>query len=405
MARREIFVNVFEQITGWRFVMIFILLMIGGLVLYYFNYLGNQVEERERRYAQLYAESISFFLGGQINQCDCADYTFVSEMLAANETVPTIVVVNGVPNDNLNIDGIPDSGKQRNGEYSEIHKQLLYTKIAEMKQEHQPIEFEFAGNLKGQVYYSSSIIVKQLKFFPYILFGTFLVLGGLAFLAYSSSRLAEQNRVWVGLAKETAHQLGTPITGLTGWIEYLKSDSNFDTSIADEMQKDINRLTMITTRFSSIGSIPQMAPESIVELLKQSLAYLQKRISTKVKIHFDSQLADNEEVELNKHLFEWVIENLCKNAVDAMSGIGNIWVNVIRLDKNRIAIDIIDDGKGISKLQQRKIFNAGYSTKKRGWGLGLTLAKRIIENYHEGKLFVKESELGKGTTFRIILKG
>ncbi len=404
MARREIFVNVFEQITGWRFVMIFILLLIGGLVLYYFNYLGNQVEEREKRYAQLYAQSISFFLS-QSEQCDCVDYGFVSELLQANETVPAVVLINGILNDNRNIAGMPDNA-QKGGQYSPAQREILLAKVAEMKREHSPIEFEFDnGRFKGEVYYSSSIIVKQLKFFPYILFGTFLVLGGLAFLAYSSSRLAEQNRVWVGLAKETAHQLGTPITGLTGWIEYLKAEPNFDHSIADEMQKDINRLTMITTRFSSIGSIPQMAPENLTELVKNSLEYLERRISTKVKIHFESQLIPNEEVELNKHLFEWVIENLCKNAVDAMSGIGNIWVNLIRLDKNRIAIDIIDDGKGISKLQQRKIFNAGYTTKKRGWGLGLTLAKRIIENYHEGKLFVKESELGKGTTFRVILKG
>lgn len=401
MARREIFVNVFEQITGWRFALIFVLLMIGGLVLYYFNYLGNQVEEREKRYAQLYAKSISFFMSEEVAQCQCVDYSFVSEMLDANETIPAIVMIEGKPTAHKNIEGIADSVTK----YNESHRKILQAKVAEMSLEHPPIEFELAKNWKGQVFYSSSIIVRQLKFFPYILLGTFLVLGGLAFLAYSSTHLAEQNRVWVGLAKETAHQLGTPITGLTGWIEYLKSDPNFDASVADEMQKDINRLTMITTRFSSIGSIPQMAPEKIVELVKQQLAYLEKRISTKVKIHFDSQLPDNEEVELNKHLFEWVIENLCKNAVDAMSGIGNIWVNIIRLDKNRIAIDITDDGKGISKLQLRKIFNPGFSTKKRGWGLGLTLARRIIENYHEGKLFVKESEVGKGTTFRIILRG
>nr|MCU0326093.1 HAMP domain-containing histidine kinase [Spirosomataceae bacterium] len=230
-----------------------------------------------------------------------------------------------------------------------------------MGQEHPPIEFKI-GNDTGYVYYSNSLIVRQLKYFPFILLGTFLVLGGLAFLAYSSSRLAEQNRVWVGLAKETAHQLGTPITGLTGWVELLKSDPNFDGSMAVEMQKDIDRLTTITTRFSSIGSIPQMAPENLGDLLRQSLNYLQRRISTKVKIHYSSQLADGEEVEINKHLFEWVIENLCKNAVDAMSGVGDIWVNLSRIGQNRIAIDIADNGKGISKSQQRKIFQPGFST-------------------------------------------
>ncbi|MFN3848799.1 MAG: sensor histidine kinase [Spirosomataceae bacterium] len=401
MARKEVFANVFEQITGWRFVMIFILLLIGATVLYYFNYLGKQVEEREKRYAQLYAAGIKFTVEQQTNSS--CDYTYVQEMLEANETVPMLLVFDGVPSESgaQNIPELTDKKRKWNAKEK---LDFLYAKVAEMGQEHAPIEFKI-GNDTGYVYYSNSLIVKQLKYFPFVLMGTFLVLGGLAFLAYSSSRLAEQNRVWVGLAKETAHQLGTPITGLTGWVELLKSDPNFDISMATEMQKDIDRLTTITTRFSSIGSIPQMAPENLGDLLRQSLNYLQKRISTKVKIHYNSQLADNEEVEINKHLFEWVIENLCKNAVDAMSGVGDIWVNLNRIGPNRIAIDIADNGKGISKSQQRKIFQPGFSTKKRGWGLGLTLAKRIIENYHEGRLFVKESELGKGTTFRIILKG
>jgi hypothetical protein len=401
MARREVFANVFEQITGWRFAMIFILLLIGATVLYYFNYLGKQVEEREKRYAQLYAAGIKFTVEQQTNSS--CDYTYVQEMLQANETVPMLLVFDGVPSESgaQNIPELEDKKRKWNAKEK---LDFLYTKVAEMGQEHPPIEFKI-GNDTGYVYYSNSLIVRQLKYFPFILLGTFLVLGGLAFLAYSSSRLAEQNRVWVGLAKETAHQLGTPITGLTGWVELLKSDPNFDGSMAVEMQKDIDRLTTITTRFSSIGSIPQMAPENLGDLLRQSLNYLQRRISTKVKIHYSSQLADGEEVEINKHLFEWVIENLCKNAVDAMSGVGDIWVNLSRIGQNRIAIDIADNGKGISKSQQRKIFQPGFSTKKRGWGLGLTLARRIIENYHEGKLFVKESELGKGTTFRIILKG
>lgn len=401
MARKEVFANVFEQITGWRFVMIFILLLIGATVLYYFNYLGKQVEEREKRYAQLYAAGIKFTVEQQTNSS--CDYTYVQEMLEANETVPMLLVFDGVPSESgaQNIPELTDKKRKWNAKEK---LDFLYAKVAEMGQEHAPIEFKI-GNDTGYVYYSNSLIVRQLRYFPFVLLGTFLVLGGLAFLAYSSSRLAEQNRVWVGLAKETAHQLGTPITGLTGWVELLKSDPNFDISMATEMQKDIDRLTTITTRFSSIGSIPQMAPENLGDLLRQSLNYLQKRISTKVKIHYNSQLADNEEVEINKHLFEWVIENLCKNAVDAMSGVGDIWVNLNRIGPNRIAIDIADNGKGISKSQQRKIFQPGFSTKKRGWGLGLTLAKRIIENYHEGRLFVKESELGKGTTFRIILKG
>ena len=278
-----------------------------------------------------------------------------------------------------------------------------YSAIAAMLQEHPPIEFKI-GKDTGYVYYSNSLIVTQLRYFPYILIITFLVFGSLAFIAYSSSRRAEQNRVWVGLAKETAHQLGTPISALMAWVEVLRSDENFDQSIGDEMEKDVKRLETITTRFSNIGSVPQMHPEHIGELVEHTLKYLQRRISTKVKVYFENTAENNQNIMLNKHLFEWVIENLCKNAVDAMSGVGEIHVKVFSLNSNRIGIDIRDTGKGISKMNFRKVFRPGFSTKKRGWGLGLTLAKRIVETYHGGQLFIKSSELGQGTTFRIILK-
>lgn len=400
MARKQVFINIYEQISGWRFVAIFVLLLIGAGVLYYFNKLGQELEEREKKYATLYAESIKFFLEKSVNS-DC-DYGFVKEMIDANETVPMIVVMNGVPSDlSLNIPELDDKNKNWTKKEKEDFK---YSKVAEMQAEHPPVEMDLGDGHKGQVYYSSSLIVKQLRYFPYILIFTFFIFGSLAFIAYNSTRTAEQNRVWVGLAKETAHQLGTPISGLMAWVEVLRMSPDFDESIAQEMEKDVKRLETITTRFSNIGSVPQMSKERLSELVEQSLKYLEKRISTKVKVHFSSEIADNQEVELNKHLFEWVIENICKNAVDAMAGVGELFVSITDISKNKIAIDIRDTGKGISKLQLRKIFRPGFSTKKRGWGLGLTLARRIIENYHQGKLFVKDTELGKGTTFRIELK-
>lgn len=397
MAKREVFVNIYEQITGWRFVAIAVLLMIGAGVLYYFNQLAQQVEEREKKYATLYAAGIRFTVEQQNSACD---YTYVQEMLAANETVPMIIVFNGVPSDfSQNIPELEDKTlkwtKQERLDFE-------YRKISEMAQEHPPIEFE-VDKEKGYVYYSNSLIVKQLRYFPNILLGTFLIFGSLAFIAYSSSRKAEENRVWVGLAKETAHQLGTPISALMAWVEVLRSNPDFDASIGDEMEKDVKRLETITTRFSNIGSVPQMNPEEIAPLVEQTLIYLGRRISTKVKVHFQNQLPDNTLVKLNKHLLEWVIENLCKNAVDAMGGIGELFVTLTPLNKNNIAIDVRDTGKGISKANVRKIFSPGFSTKKRGWGLGLTLARRIIENYHDGKLFVKETQIDKGTTFRIVL--
>jgi signal transduction histidine kinase len=399
MARREVFVNIYEQITGWRFAAIIILLLIGTGILYYFNQLGKTLDEREKKYAKLYAESIKFTIEQSLN--GSCDYTYVSEILLANETVPMILVINGVPakNTHQNIPELDD--KTRKWTEQEILN-FKYDKVAEMEQEHEPIEFVLFKD-KYRVYYSNSDVVKQLRYFPYILLGTFLIFGSLAYIAYSSSRKAEENRVWVGLAKETAHQLGTPISALMAWVEVLRSNPDFDASIGDEMEKDVNRLETITTRFSNIGSIPQMRPEKIGEMVEQTLKYLGRRISTKVKVHFASQIPDDTNVEVNRHLFEWVIENLCKNAVDAMVGKGELFVTILPLNKNRIAIDVTDTGKGISQSNLRKIFKPGFSTKKRGWGLGLTLAKRIIENYHDGRLYVKETQIDKGTTFRIIL--
>ncbi|WP_435357228.1 ATP-binding protein [Emticicia sp. SJ17W-69] len=398
MARREVFANIYEQVTGWRFAVIAFLMIIGIGVLYYFNQLGRQVEEREKKYVLLYAAGIKFFVEKSVEST--CDYTFVQEVLEANETVPSILVQNGVPISNVNITELEDTTRQWKPKDKEM---ILYSKIAEMSEEHPPIEL-FIGKDKVSLYYSNSLLAKQLRYFPYVLLGIFLIFGSLAFIAYSSSRKAEQNRVWVGLAKETAHQLGTPISALMAWVEVLRSNPEFDASIGDEMEKDVKRLETITTRFSNIGSIPQMSEETIAPLVEQTLTYLGRRISTKVKVHFESQLPDNLKVKLNTHLFEWVIENLCKNAVDAMGGIGELFVKLTPIGKNNIAIDITDTGKGISKNNLRKVFRPGFSTKKRGWGLGLTLAKRIIENYHDGKLFVKETQVDKGTTFRIVLE-
>jgi signal transduction histidine kinase len=231
------------------------------------------------------------------------------------------------------------------------------------------------------------------------------VFGLAAYLFFDASRKSEQNRVWVGLAKETAHQLGTPLSSLTAWVEFFKTDPTYDAEIVKELEKDVQRLDVITTRFSNIGSVPVLKDEDIVETIETFMSYLQKRISTKVSFTLDNQLEATKTLKINRYLFEWVIENICKNAVDAMEGVGALKVVLKESKNNQIAIDISDTGKGISKKNLSKVFNPGFSTKKRGWGLGLTLAKRIIENYHNGKLIVKNSEVNKGTTFRILLEG
>ncbi len=387
----------YEQLSGLRLFSIALLLLIGGGVLFYFNQLGKALEDREKKYASLYAESVRFFIEqGLDSPCD---YTFVSDVIAANETIPTILVSDGEAVDNRNIPELTDSTINSDIEKT---KTILDKKIIEMAAEHDPIAIDLGGKT-AYLYYSSSLTLKELRFFPYILLGAFLIFGTLAFIAYSSSRKAEENRVWVGLAKETAHQLGTPISGLLGWIEVLRSSDGFDQSIGDEMEKDVYRLETITTRFSNIGSVPTMKVENLGKVVEETLFYLKLRISTKVTWFITNNLPDESTSNINRHLIEWVIENLCKNAVDAMVGVGELHVSIDKLGDDRVTIDVRDTGKGITKNNQRKIFRPGFSTKKRGWGLGLTLAKRIIETYHNGKLYIHKSEKDKGTTFRITL--
>lgn len=397
MGAKRFFFNIYEQAMGWRRMsVILLLLFLGSGVLYYFNQLARSLEEREEKYAKLYAESLRFFIEKALIS-DC-DYTFVQEVLTANETIPTVLVVKGEPNKYSNIPELDDSTRH----WTDARKkEILLKKISEMRNEHPPISVDI-GTDTLYVYYSNSLIVKQLRYFPYVLIAAFFVFGSLAFIAYKSSQRAEENRVWVGLAKETAHQLGTPISGLMGWIEVLKTTPNFDPMYGEEMLKDIQRLETITTRFSNIGSVPQMKDEDLAEIVETTIGYLERRISRKVKWFYANHLVEGSAiVRLNRPLFEWVIENLCKNAVDAMAGVGELHIAISLTSKNRIAIDIRDTGKGITKSNLRKIFRAGFSTKKRGWGLGLTLAKRIVEIYHDGRLYVKETQLDKGTTFRI----
>ena len=394
---KRLFNDIYEKLSTTKLIVIVLLFVFVACILFYFNDVRKKLEDREEKYARLYSQSISFLLE-QSPDSNC-DYTYVQEVIDANETVPTILVTDGTPMHYRNVPELDDPKKHwEKGEKEKI----LYLKIAEMGEEHVPIEF-VNGNKRGYVYFSNSTTVKQLSYFPYVLIATFLLLGTLAFIAYSSSRKAEQNRVWVGLAKETAHQLGTPISGLMGWIEVLKINPDFDLSIGTEMMKDIDRLETITNRFSNIGSTPTMKEEDVPALVENTIEYLKKRISTKINWTFINNLDEVYLQKINKNLFEWVIENLCKNAVDAMGGIGDLKIEIKRFGKNKIAIDIADTGKGMTMAIQRKVFSPGFSTKKRGWGLGLTLAKRIIEVYHEGQIYVEQSVVGKGTTFRILI--
>ena len=270
-----------------------------------------------------------------------------------------------------------------------------------MASENQPIEVEIGDGSKSYIFYKESILLTQLKYYPYVMFSIIGLFLFVAYLLFSTARRVEQNQVWVGMAKETAHQLGTPLSSLIAWLEYLRS-KGLDSETAVEIEKDVKRLETITERFSKIGSIPKLDTVDVVKVLNDAVNYMKLRTSKNVSFIIDS--GNEKEVfgQLNVPLFEWVIENLIRNAVDAMDGNGSIIISLS--DQIQfVYIDITDTGKGIPKSKYKTVFEPGFTTKKRGWGLGLSLTKRIIENYHSGKIFVKNSETDKGTSFRIVL--
>ena len=274
--------------------------------------------------------------------------------------------------------------------------------IHDMSSVNDPIEISIAGQGKRLIFHKDSYVLTQLRYFPYIqlaIIGIFLLV---AYLLFSTARRSEQNQVWAGLAKETAHQLGTPLSSMMAWVDYLEA-KDIGSETIEELRKDVNRLSTITDRFSKIGSNPTLVPENIVSVIYSSVSYLKTRTSQKINYYINVQPEQSILVPLNLQLFEWVIENLVKNAVDAMTRQGSITIDIIEEDKV-VNIDVADTGKGIPRNMFRTIFNPGYTSKQRGWGLGLSLSKRIINDYHNGKIFVKNSTLGKGTTFRIVLK-
>ena len=319
--------------------------------------------------------------------------SFISEIVINSASVPVIYTDSSQTN-------VLEYGKLRGGETG-IGRDFLLATIAEMREENDPIAITLNNSAVNYIFYSDSELLKQLKIYPYfqiLIIALFLLI---SYYLFSTSRKVEQNQVLVGLAKETAHQLGTPLSSLMAWVEYLKLKDTVEENTINELSKDISRLETITERFSKIGSIPKLEPENLNEVIEDSLSYLKVRISKKVNVSCASVNNVAVLAKLNPSLFSWVLENIIKNAVDAMKGEGSI--DILITDQSQfVYIDISDTGTGIPKAQQKTIFEPGFTTKQRGWGLGLSLVKRIVENYHEGKIFVKQSD-SKGTTFRIVL--
>lgn len=383
----------FNRQSGLLLLAFFIVL----LSIIYINRIVKQVAIGEQRLVDLYAKGLKAFVTHTESD---ANLTFLlEELLVANETVPLILAdAEGNPIDSRNLD-IPEN-------LDSLERiRFLKKEINLMKKQHIPIEFEYVPGFKNVIYYKDSALLNQLRFFPIALFVVISLFILLAYLAFNASRKAEQNRVWVGMAKETAHQLGTPMSSLFAWVEYLKSHPQWHSDpMLSELEKDVDRLRVVTERFSTIGSVPVLKEEDLLECLQQAVSYIEKRISDKIKIKIIPYSDEKIISKINRPLFDWVIESLCKNSVDAMNGTGNIII-VPDHRKDQVLIDVSDTGKGIPPSKFSTVFKPGYTTKKRGWGLGLSLSRRIIENYHGGKIFVLRSEPGKGTTFRVVLKG
>lgn len=372
-----------RQRLKYLFIVVAVCIAIASLVVSDILIKGLAQEERQKM--EIWAEATRL----TASKNTAVDMSLVLKILQGNTTIPVVLC-----NDQDSIMSM------KNIDLPEKDVEAFKrAKVQELKSRN-TIVIDMEDGTYQYVYYDDSIILKRLLIYPYAQLTVVFVFILIAFLALASTKKAEQNKVWVGLSKETAHQLGTPISSLIAWIEYLRT--KVDISLLNEMEKDVKRLEVIAERFSKIGSNPDPVPVDINASIQMALDYMSTRISSKVRI-YTHLVPEPVWVLMNDSLFAWVVENLTKNAVDAMEGQGEITYNVEEKDKV-VRIDITDTGKGIAKSKFKTVFNPGYTTKERGWGLGLSLVKRIIESYHGGKIYVKSSEIGKGTTFRIELR-
>ncbi len=377
------------QIIRWS-VIIFSIIIVALILWNTYTFFQNFKTEERQKMEVIASAQKEIANNTNIN----AGINFPLQIIENNKSIPMIWV-----SDNDEILGAHnlDSIKSLNSYY--LKKQL-----AIMKSQNKPIELNIKtkkGALRQYIYYRNSDLLMRLKYYPLALLLILVLFVTVIYLFFKSNKVAEQNKLWTGMAKETAHQIGTPLSSLLGWIEILRLE-NTDKNTVLEIEKDVQRLNTIAERFSKIGSIPELKEEDLVEITKNSFNYLKARSSKQVIFNFKSSKT-NISTKLNAQLFSWVIENLVKNAIDAMEGKGIISLKISESIKN-VSVTISDTGKGIPKNLQQKIFSPGYTTKNRGWGLGLSLAKRIVEDYHNGKIGVLQSEIGKGTTLKITLK-
>lgn len=388
--------DIYEQKSKWKWYLAIAGVLILLLTVGFTSYLSRQLAEEERKKAELWVlalQKINSAFTSEEEFCDCEDLTLHSNISVNNTTIPVILY-------DPQLDTIVSArnfGLEQDDDPAFLERELTKMRsgganVVEVGEQ--------------QLYYKQSTILTLLQYFPLfqmLLIGAFIAFG---YFTFSSARRGEQNRVWAGMAKETAHQLGTPISAMLGWIDHLKLIREEDEEIhevADELRNDVARLELVADRFSKIGSAPELKEVNIYDELEDCRAYMQRRASRRVKFEFPEPSEHTPVMaNINSHLFVWVVENLLRNALDAMGGKGEIGAKVYE-EGNFVCVDIWDTGKGIPQSKWKTVFQPGFSTKKRGWGLGLSLAKRIIEEYHAGKIFVKDSKEGEGTTFAIRL--
>ncbi len=379
------------------FALVAVVITISSLI--YSNHLARKLLDQEVAQMDVYAKALAFVGDLELDPENCELEWVTQNMIRNNVHIPTILVVDGVisSTNNLPLDSTLSEADRKAAE-------IEFLDGLKRQGSPEPLVIPYYGR-EMTIYYDETGILKQLRLYPYLMLLVIVVFISVVFGSFFIAQKNEQNKVWVGMAKETAHQLGTPVSSLMAWVELLElnTDGNpEEKELVEELKKDVNRLRTITERFSKIGSVPELQPLDLAELLAKSSDYLRKRMPKKVSLDLVNDVPEGAKLNVNEALFEWVIENLLKNALDAIKEEGKITIHAF-LKGNEYVIDVQDSGKGIPKSQFKEVFKPGFTTKRRGWGLGLSLSKRVVENYHKGRIYVLNSELGKGTTFRVVL--
>lgn len=384
--------DIYQNSSRWKIYLGIAAIFIVGVSLFVSNYLANQIAEGERKKVEMLSQAFQAY-----NNQDGDGMDFVFHALEENKSIPVMAVD---ATGEIMTSFVKNFG-EKEGEIAYLENQLAQMRASGRK----PIILDNTGIGTIYIYYKNTWLFSALQYFPILnllLVASFIMV---AYHLFNSSRQSEQNRVWVGMAKETAHQLGTPISGILAWIEHLKMMKEGDEEteeIVVELTKDVQRLELVADRFSKIGSTPELQEADIYEVIDRNFKYMEKRASRRVNFEYPPKKDIIDKVNINNHLFDWVVENLLRNALDSMGGSGTISARIY-LESSKINIEISDTGKGIPSSKFKTVFKPGFTTKKRGWGLGLSLTKRIIESYHSGKIFVKKSVVGEGTTFCIQL--